>query len=64
MLTMSTLMMPSPAMTAMSTSTPLPVVHKLEAAAKLSLNHNASGNKAGICFIICVSIYIYTYISR
>ncbi|KAK9751811.1 RNA recognition motif [Popillia japonica] len=46
MLTMSTLMMPAPAMTAMSTPAPLQVANKLEPAAKLSINHNTTNNKA------------------
>lgn len=45
---MSTLMMPAPAMTTISTPTGLPVpATKLEPAAKVSLNHNAPANKAG-----------------
>lgn len=40
---MSTLMMPAPAMTTMST---VPAT-KLDPTAKLSLNHNAPANKAG-----------------
>lgn len=46
MLAMSTLMMPAPAMTAMSASGPLQVATKLESAAKLSISHgNPSGHK-------------------
>jgi hypothetical protein len=48
---MSTLMMPAPAMTTMSTPAPLPVPAKLETATKLTaLNQSApSNNKAGRC---------------
>ncbi|XP_057659948.1 cytotoxic granule associated RNA binding protein TIA1 isoform X2 [Diorhabda carinulata] len=48
MLTMSTLMMPAPAMTAAPMSTPglLPVPSKLEVAGKLTINHSATTNKA------------------
>lgn len=54
MLTMSTLMMPAPAMTAMSTPAPLQVANKLEPAAKLSINHNTTNNKAGtVVFLFC-----------
>lgn len=47
MLTMSTLMMPAPAMTAMSAPGPLQVPTKLEPNTKLSINHSNSTNKAG-----------------
>ncbi|KAK5639587.1 hypothetical protein RI129_012079 [Pyrocoelia pectoralis] len=47
MLTMSTLMMPAPAMTTMTTSGPLQVPSKLEPSPKLALNHNSTtANKA------------------
>lgn len=50
MLTMSTLMMPAPAMTAAPMSTPglLPVPSKLEVAGKITINHSAPTNKAGM----------------
>lgn len=49
MLTMSTLMMPAPAMTTMASSGPLQVPNKLEPSSKLSLNHNSTTtNKAGM----------------
>lgn len=51
---MSTLMMPAPAMTTMSTPAPLPVPAKLEATTKLTATNNInqnstpSNNKAGM----------------
>lgn len=68
---MSTLMMPAPAMTTMSTPGPLQVAtNKLEPTAKLSMNHNnATGNKAGTTFfffsfamMMSVLIYIFLFI--
>lgn len=58
MLTMSTLMMPAPAMTTMSTPAPLPVPAKLETTTKLTatnhINQNStpSNNKAGMTLFV------------